>query len=247
MQQLLQSRYGFYGRPFESDSMFDLDQCGSDWGSRTATKPSSIAASFAALHQLVNGVCSTSSPGQLQPADGQKDRTHAHLESLSLKRSCDLLDVEPLPYGLASASDGVRLERTDSASAVHSQFTAVALNGLVEASKLSSSGPNSGPASRPPTSHRWHHLLGTSPPLVIVMERLHSGGRKFAVLDFGSPVLLVSFAFHSSDVVLGNICIVMSRFSCLSGGFYPSDGRIHSSLSRLDVRRPGCLEQDRSR
>ena len=34
-----------------------------------------------------------------------------------------------------------------------------------------------------PTSHRWHHLLGTNPPLLIVMERLHSGGRKFAVLD----------------------------------------------------------------
>ena len=40
------------------------------------------------------------------------------------------------------------------------------------------------------TSHRWQHLLATTPPLVIVMERLHSGGRKFVVLDFGAPVLL---------------------------------------------------------
>ena len=44
--------------------------------------------------------------------------------------------------------------------------------------------------SQPGTSHRWQHLLGASPPYVLVMERLHSGGRKFVVLDFGRSVLL---------------------------------------------------------
>jgi hypothetical protein len=44
--------------------------------------------------------------------------------------------------------------------------------------------------SEPGTSHRWQHLLGASPPYVLVMERWHSVGRKFDVLDFGRSVLL---------------------------------------------------------
>ena len=50
-----------------------------------------------------------------------------------LKRCFDPLDVEPLPFTLLTASDWMRLERADAGS---SQFTAVALNSLVEASKL---------------------------------------------------------------------------------------------------------------
>ena len=64
MQQLLQSRYGFYGRPFESeDCLFNLEQGNiigaspgrAGWISNNSAKAgsSSIAASFAALHQLV--------------------------------------------------------------------------------------------------------------------------------------------------------------------------------------------------
>ena len=121
LQQLLQSRYGFYGRPFETELMFSLSE---DQQLNSSNKPvrSNIAASFAALNQLVN---------PSSPCD--KDKSYNYLETLSLKRSCDLLDVEPLPFVLVSASDGVRLEKADTGS---SQFTAVALNGLVEASKL---------------------------------------------------------------------------------------------------------------
>ena len=39
------------------------------------------------------------------------------------------------------------------------------------------------------TTHRWQHLLNCNTPL-LVMERLHSGGRKFVTFDLGSPVLL---------------------------------------------------------
>ena len=63
---------------------------------------------------------------------GQQQPSHP-AETLGLKRCFDLLDVEPLPFTLLTASDGTRLERADAGS---SQFTAVALNGLVKASKL---------------------------------------------------------------------------------------------------------------
>jgi len=64
---------------------------------------------------------------------GDRERLQPHLDALGLRRGFDLLDVEPLPFTLISASDGTRLERADAGG---SQFTAVALNGLVEASKL---------------------------------------------------------------------------------------------------------------
>lgn len=122
-QQLLQSRYGFYGRPFETELMFSLSEEQQQQSpSSGKSLRSNTAASFAALNQLVN---------PSSPCD--KDKSYNNLELLSLKRSCDLLDVEPLPFALISASDGVRLEKGDTGS---SQFTSVALNGLVEAAKL---------------------------------------------------------------------------------------------------------------
>ncbi|XP_045481363.1 baculoviral IAP repeat-containing protein 6 [Harmonia axyridis] len=36
----------------------------------------------------------------------------------------------------------------------------------------------------------WQHLLVGSPQQVIVVERMHSGARRFVILDFGQPVIL---------------------------------------------------------
>lgn len=36
----------------------------------------------------------------------------------------------------------------------------------------------------------WQHLLVGSPQQVIVVERMHSGARRFVLLDFGQPVIL---------------------------------------------------------
>ena len=108
LQQLLQSRYGFYGRPFEAD-LFSLEPVVA-----SANKPvrsNNIAASFSALNQLVN-------------ATNEKEKTYGHLDVLSLKRPCDLLDVEPLPFTLVSASDGARLERTDTGNLYDRWFLA---------------------------------------------------------------------------------------------------------------------------
>ncbi len=96
LQQLLQSRYGFSGRPFQAQ-LFSLEPSSKTNGSGITN--GNIASSFAALNQLVSSA-----------VDKEKMRLH-----------------------LLFASDGTRLERADAGS---SQFTAVALNGLVEASKL---------------------------------------------------------------------------------------------------------------
>ena len=117
LQQLLQSRYGFTGRPFEAQ-LFSLEPSSKTNGNGATN--GNIASSFAALNQLVSSA-------------GDKEKMQSHLDTLGLKRCFDLLDVEPLPFTLLTASDGTRLERADAGS---SQFTAVALNGLVEASKL---------------------------------------------------------------------------------------------------------------
>lgn len=112
LQQLLQSRYGFYGRPFEAD-LFTLEPVVA--AANKATRGNNIATSFSALNQLVN-------------AANEKEKTYGHLDVLSLKRSCDLLDVEPLPFSLASASDGARLERADTGNfdqTKHNQIMAV--------------------------------------------------------------------------------------------------------------------------
>ena len=114
----LMSRYGFTGRPFEAQ-LFSLEPPSSRTNGNGTTN-GSIASSFAALNQLVSSA-------------GEKENMQSHLETLGLKRCFDPLDVEPLPFTLLTASDGTRLE---SADAENSQLTAVALNGLVEASKL---------------------------------------------------------------------------------------------------------------
>lgn len=36
----------------------------------------------------------------------------------------------------------------------------------------------------------WHRLLAAPGQHVLVIERMHSGARRFAVLDFGQPVVL---------------------------------------------------------
>lgn len=93
LQQLLQSRYGYSERPFEAE-LFPIEPLLVRQGR------SNLASSFSALNQLVS-------------IAGDKEKTYCHLETLSLRRSCDLFDVEPLPFSLLSASDGTRLEKAE--------------------------------------------------------------------------------------------------------------------------------------
>ena len=54
----------------------------------------------------------------------------------------------------------------------------------------------------------WQHLLVTPPQQVIVVERMHSGARRFVTLDFGQPVLLTDILLPAcNDLVSVSIDI----------------------------------------
>ncbi|KAM7359256.1 BIR repeat containing ubiquitin-conjugating enzyme isoform 2-T2 [Cochliomyia hominivorax] len=45
----------------------------------------------------------------------------------------------------------------------------------------------------------WHKLLSPPPKQMIVIDRMHSGARRFVVLDFGSPILLTDLVIPACD------------------------------------------------
>lgn len=168
-QQLWQSQYGFYCRPFRSDSYSSYSS------SETVSKNRNMASSFIIRYQLIMNVAS-SGQQQMPPADVQKDKTQSHPFPIYLNRY--LMDAEAIHYSLTSVRGVVCLKHYSASTAggSHSSFTSFALNGLFKASKLPSSWANvTIPATFQDlfTSHRWHHLLGTKPPLLILLGLSH--------------------------------------------------------------------------
>ncbi|XP_055907013.1 baculoviral IAP repeat-containing protein 6 isoform X1 [Eupeodes corollae] len=45
----------------------------------------------------------------------------------------------------------------------------------------------------------WHKILSPPPKQMVVIDRMHSGARRFVVLDFGSPILLTDVVIPSCD------------------------------------------------
>ncbi|XP_036324883.1 baculoviral IAP repeat-containing protein 6 isoform X2 [Rhagoletis pomonella] len=45
----------------------------------------------------------------------------------------------------------------------------------------------------------WHKLLAPPPKQMVVIDRMHSGARRFVVLDFGSPILLSDLVIPACD------------------------------------------------
>lgn len=54
----------------------------------------------------------------------------------------------------------------------------------------SGGGGKKGPTVQSTLGAPWQQLLSLPPQQMLVIERMHSGARRFVVLDFGSPVLL---------------------------------------------------------
>lgn len=57
-------------------------------------------------------------------------------------------------------------------------------------------GGKKGPAVQGTLGAPWQQLLSLPPQQMLVIERMHSGARRFVVLDFGSPVLLTGEWLH---------------------------------------------------
>lgn len=50
-----------------------------------------------------------------------------------------------------------------------------------------------------PNVFTWHKLLAPPPKQMIVIDRMHSGARRFVVLDFGYPILLTDLIIPACD------------------------------------------------
>lgn len=68
-------------------------------------------------------------------------------------------------------------------------------------STTNSSGLGSGENSNAGSSNifTWHKLLSPPPKQMVVIDRMHSGARRFVVLDFGSPILLTDLIIPACD------------------------------------------------
>lgn len=61
-------------------------------------------------------------------------------------------------------------------------------------------GGKKGPALQGTLGAPWQQLLSLPPQQMLVIERMHSGARRFVVLDFGSPVLLTGQSLLEASV-----------------------------------------------
>ncbi|XP_054725362.1 baculoviral IAP repeat-containing protein 6 isoform X3 [Anastrepha obliqua] len=50
-----------------------------------------------------------------------------------------------------------------------------------------------------PNLFAWHKLLAPPPKQMVVIDRMHSGARRFVVLDFASPILLTDLVIPACD------------------------------------------------
>uniref|UniRef100_A0A0C9RVJ5 Dual E2 ubiquitin-conjugating enzyme/E3 ubiquitin-protein ligase BIRC6 n=1 Tax=Fopius arisanus TaxID=64838 RepID=A0A0C9RVJ5_9HYME len=201
---LLATRFGFYNNPFETE-LFDMEP-------PIPPKFSSAPLTYASV---VNGEQTTSS---ITTATTHYTQDHIDLRDLltlptnpnsdlvvpsKLKALCTnhsmkgLLEVEPLHFTCHGASDGTKMEKIDPG------VSAINLGNLFESSgnggsDLKSVQSNFGEEMNFP----WGRLLCWPPQQALVVERMHSGARRFVTLDFGSPILLTDLMIPScSDLV----------------------------------------------
>ena len=106
-----------------------------------------------------------------------------------------------IKFGLSSSSDK---EETDSLKETQQQKSHTKRKSEEDVSSLESKA--STPSNGHPTNKEagkkapsvvqgsigtpWQQLLSLPPQQMLVIERMHSGARRFVVLDFGAPVLL---------------------------------------------------------
>ncbi|KAG7200149.1 hypothetical protein KM043_000587 [Ampulex compressa] len=204
---LLATRFGLYNTPFETE-LFDLElPVPPKFGSMPVTYASVVTG-----EQTVPAA-STSNSAYSQDAIDLRDllTLPAHpanelvvpskLKALCTNHSMKgLLEVEPLHFTCHAASDGTKMEKIDpgvntiNIGALYDS-TVTSNNGVPDAKTIH-------PTYKEDITFPWGRLLCWPPQQALVVERMHSGARRFVILDFGSPILLTDLTIPScSDLV----------------------------------------------
>ncbi|XP_067212436.1 baculoviral IAP repeat-containing protein 6 isoform X3 [Linepithema humile] len=206
---LLATRFGLYNTPFETE-LFDLEP-------PMLPKFSSMPVTYASVvagEQTGPSVASSSAIHSSKIAQDAIDLRDlltlpAHpasefVVSSKLKALCTnqnikgLLEVEPLHFTCHAASDGSKLEKIDPGMSTINigptlyDSTATNNNGVPDIKTLHHS-------YREDIMYPWGRLLCWPPQQALVVERMHSGARRFVILDFGSPVLLTDLMIPSCN------------------------------------------------
>ncbi|XP_026296613.1 baculoviral IAP repeat-containing protein 6 isoform X3 [Apis mellifera] len=193
---LLATRFGLYNSPFETE-LFDLE-------SPMPPKYSPIPPTYvsAVANEQTGPSTASSSSMYSQDAIDLRDLltlpTHPTSElvvSSKLKALCanhnmkGLLEVEPLHFTCLAASDGTKMEKIDPCMNTNNigaplyDSTATNNNGVPDIKTIHHT-------YRKEVTFPWARLLCWPPQQALVVDRMHSGARRFVILDFGSPVLL---------------------------------------------------------
>ncbi|XP_076164518.1 BIR repeat containing ubiquitin-conjugating enzyme isoform X2 [Ptiloglossa arizonensis] len=193
---LLATRFGLYNTPFETE-LFDFE-------SPMPPKYSPMPPTYVSAVTNEQAGPPTASPSFVYSQDAIDLRdlltlpTHPATELVvpsKLKALCTnhsmkgLLEVEPLHFTCHAASDGTKMEKIDSCKS--------AIN--IGAPPYDSTATNSNGVPQTKIVHHTYRdditfplgrLLCWPPQQALVVDRMHSGARRFVILDFGSPVLL---------------------------------------------------------
>ncbi|XP_066597963.1 baculoviral IAP repeat-containing protein 6 isoform X2 [Prorops nasuta] len=213
---LLATRFGLYNTPFETE-LFDLEP-------PMPPKFSSMPVTYASV---VTGEQTGAAPISTSFTHSQDKTTaqsqdHIDLRDLlilptnsanelvvpsKLKALCTnhnikgLLEVEPLHFTCHAVSDGTKMEKLDPSVCTMNigttlYDTAAAINNCVPDIKTIHQN------YREDVTFPWGRLLCWPPHQALVVERMHSGARRFVILDFGSPILLTDLMIPSCSALV---------------------------------------------
>ncbi|XP_078260781.1 dual E2 ubiquitin-conjugating enzyme/E3 ubiquitin-protein ligase BIRC6 isoform X6 [Rhinoraja longicauda] len=209
LEALLQTRYGLYSSPFDP-VLFDLEMCGSSC-KNACNSNVGVQSDEIDLSDILSGNGKMSSSGA---AEGSFTALTGLLEVEPLHFTCistsDGTRVERddamSGFGLTGIVGGLTTGTVGEASTALSSAAQVALQSLSHAMasaeqqlqvlqekqqqllKLQQQSPL-GTGLALAISHA-SHLLQPPPHQSIIIERMHSGARRFVTLDFGRPILM---------------------------------------------------------
>ncbi|XP_039282031.1 baculoviral IAP repeat-containing protein 6 isoform X3 [Nilaparvata lugens] len=218
---LLRSRFGLYGTPLEAE-LFDIEPpVPAKFSSMPVTYASLVAQELAwaggvGVGGSLGGASSSSAAanepidlrellpifgnGNNQSESGKPNLYHnlAKLKGLTSNLYMKgLLEVEPLHFTCHSTSDGTKLEKMESVGMSNPWGNLYEAQPFHLAASETNKAINEldGPLS-------WQQLLTAPAQQMLVIERMHSGARRFVVLDLGCVVLLTDLIVPSCPELL---------------------------------------------